>query len=215
MKRLSVVLTLAASMWACSGSPTAPTVAPTPTRPTATLSGLVFAMTLAGLQPVEGARVRLEIGSFRLDATTDRSGLYTLSGLYDGNSSVSTSKDGYEPDTRQVSIRGAMRLDIGILPRLPHTLSGVVSEVTPAGLVPVEGVEVYCDACGEFGHTFAHTDTLGSYSFSLVYNGVTPLLIRKEGYAVVDPSGTFPDGAGRRNATVNGDTRFDIQLVRR
>jgi hypothetical protein len=105
------------------------------------------------------------------------------------------------------------------------SLSGVVFELTPTGQVPVQGVSVYCDACGEVGHTWRTTDTAGFYSFSgdLAHGGgvwvnasdVTPLLVRKEGYAVSDPAGTFPDGTGRKNVTVNGDTRFDIQLVRR
>jgi hypothetical protein len=30
-----------------------------------------------------------------------------------------------------------------------------------------------------------------------------------------DPAGTFPDGTGVRNASVDGDTRFDIELLRR
>ena len=46
------------------------------------------------------------------------------------------------------------------------TLFGLVSEVTPAGAVPVEGVWVYCDACGKFGHTSAYTDANGYYSFA-------------------------------------------------
>jgi hypothetical protein len=195
-------------MWACNDTP----IAPSP-RPTFTLSGLVLTQTPTGLAPVEGARVRLELGSLR-DATSDQNGLYTLSGLYEGNGTVSTTRDGYDTDTRMVTISGDVRLDISLVRRVAYTLSGVVYEETPNGRVPVEGVEIYCDACGsEVGHTYVHTDTNGSYSLAWSYNGIYPLLVRKEGYAVLNPSGVnSPNGI---NATVNGDTRFDIQLVRR
>ena len=100
-------------------------------------------------------------------------------------------------------------------PQPTYTLSGVVSEVMPTGLVPVEDVELYCDSCGSpTGHTFTSTDANGVYSFSWAQNGVHPLLVWKTGYDVVDPMGTLRSGEAYKNATVNGDTRFDIQLVR-
>jgi len=59
---------LAVTVAGCGGSsPTIPTTPAAPTPPTATLSGVVFAATPTGLKQIEGARVRLEIGSFRLD----------------------------------------------------------------------------------------------------------------------------------------------------
>ena len=97
-----------------------------------------------------------------------------------------------------------------------YILSGVVFEVTPDGQVPVEGVEVYCDSCGSpFGHTFVDTDAQGFYSLSWAANGVHALMVRKDGFAVKDPSRTYSDGSGVKDAMVNGNTRFDIQLVRR
>ena len=82
------------------------------------------------------------------------------------------------------------------------------------GRAPVEGVDIYCDGCGsEYGHTWVSTDRNGLDSLSWAYNGIYPLLIKKEGYAVVEPSGVHsPNG---KNATVNGDTRVEIQLVGR
>ena len=98
-----------------------------------------------------------------------------------------------------------------------YTLSGVVAEMSPTGLEPVGDVEVYCDSWGSpTGHTFAHTDAQGSYSFSWAADGVHPLLVKKTGYDVIDPARTFPDGTGEKRATVSGgDTRFDILIVRR
>ena len=102
------------------------------------------------------------------------------------------------------------------VPQPTYTLSGVVSEETAAGRVPAEGVQLYCDSCGSpDGHTFTSSDANGFYSFSWARNGVHPLLVWKDGYVVVDPSGTLSDGRAVKHATVDGDTRFDIQIVRR
>jgi len=98
-------------------------------------------------------------------------------------------------------------------PQPTYTLSGVVTEMSAEGPKPVADVEVYCDSCGSpVGHTFAYPDAQGLYSFSWAANGVHPLLVRKAGYGVTDPTTTYPDGTGVRNVTVNGDTRFDIQM---
>ena len=183
------------------------------TRPTATLCGLVFADTPSGLEPVDGARVRLEIGSLRQDATTDQTGRYYLSGLYDGVSSISTSKDGYDPDTRQVSISGDVRLDIRVVRRVAYTLSVLVSEVTPTGKAPVEGALV----TGPWDYP-APTDRNGLYRSAGPFIGLS-----KEGFEDprVDPNGKEGDGqegAGQEDntqVTINGDTRLDLRLVRR
>ena len=101
-------------------------------------------------------------------------------------------------------------------PQPTYTLSGVVFEMTPTGQVPVEGVELYCDSCGSpVGHTFTSTDANGSYSFSWAQNGVHSLLVWRAGYDVINPTRRLSDGTAVRDATVVGDTRFDIQIVRR
>lgn len=207
-----VFLSFAVAMGACSDSPTAPSAMPAPNAVpgVSSLSGVVSEMTAAGFMPVEGAKVELRIG-FSHFATTDQNGLYSLSGVAAGNGSLSTTKHGYSSDRRTVTVSGDTRLDIQVV-RIPtYTLSGVVSEMTPTGSAPVKGVEVYCDSCGENGHTAAYTDASGLYTFSGVFNGVTPLLVRKEGYRVIDP---VPAQSGFVNAEVNGDTRFNIQLAR-
>ena len=92
------------------------------------------------------------------------------------------------------------------------TLSGVVSEITPTGPVPVEGVRIYCEPCGAATHTDASTDSDGFYSFKGVWvsPGIkTPIWVSKQGF--VYPSGR----EGWIDVLVNGDTRFDIQLTRR
>lgn len=102
------------------------------------------------------------------------------------------------------------------IPQPTYTLSGVVSELMAAGQVPAEGVRLYCDSCGSpDGHTFTSSDANGFFSFSWAQNGVHPLLVWKDGYDVIDPAGRLTDGTAVKNATVHGDTRFDIQIVRR
>ena len=97
-----------------------------------------------------------------------------------------------------------------------YTLSGVVFEMTATGPIPVEDVELYCDSCGsEFGHTSVFTDDNGFYSFGWSRNGVHPLLVSKAGYDLRSFTDTLSDGRRRINAAVSGDTRFDIELVRR
>lgn len=107
-------------------------------------------------------------------------------------------------------------------------LSGLVFETTPSGPVPIPGVSVYCDACGEEGHTTATTDASGFYRFSGDIDGgggvwlspgfTTYLIVNKDGYQ--DPTGLPPfmwgdTRPGWREVMMSGETRFDIELVRR
>jgi hypothetical protein len=101
------------------------------------------------------------------------------------------------------------------------TLFGVVFESTPVGPTPIADARVYCDACGAVGHTEVRTDANGYYSFNgdLASGGgiwlatlTTPVSFNKEGYG--DPAG-MQSAAGLRDVPINGDTRFDVELVRR
>lgn len=95
-----------------------------------------------------------------------------------------------------------------------YTLSGVVFEVTTTGRTPIEGVEVYCELCGAETHSWAFTDSNGFYSFTGVWTTPdvrTPVWFTKEGYT--DPP-VFNE-SGIRQVLVAGDTRFDVELVRK
>jgi hypothetical protein len=95
-----------------------------------------------------------------------------------------------------------------------YTLSGVVLEVTMTGTRPIEGVAVYCELCGEETHSWSITDSSGIYSFTGVWTtpgSPTPVWFGKEGYTY--PIGVAP--SGYRQILVNGDTRFDVELVRK
>ena len=95
-------------------------------------------------------------------------------------------------------------------PGMTYTLFGTIFEVTSTGRTPIEGAGLYCDGCGSpVGHTSTYTDADGFYSFAWSPNGPVPLFVGKDGYDVVgNPKQPIV-------ATVNGDTRFDIEFVRR
>ena len=212
--RTGTLLSFVILLSACDGGssiPTAPTTtAPTPTAiVTYVLSGAVSEIVATGPSPIEGARVDAGSG---LSATTDAGGLYSIPGLPATSRSISVTRGGYVTQTRTVTMSGDTLLDIRLDRIVSYTLSGLVYELTEAGQVPIEGVEVYCDSCGSpDGHTFVYTDATGFYSLSWTTNGVHPLFVTKAGYAVA----VTRDAYGRISATVNGDTRFDIQLTRR
>ena len=99
-----------------------------------------------------------------------------------------------------------------------YTLSGVVFEVTATGEMPIEGADVYCELCLPGTHSWALTDSKGFYSFTGVWTEPdvrTQLWFGKEGYT--DPPGVplVFNQSGWRQVSVTGDTRFDIQLVRK
>jgi hypothetical protein len=108
------------------------------------------------------------------------------------------------------------------------SISGVVYESTPTGRVPIPGVRVYCELCGTETHTFTTADASGVYIFPgdlasgggvWLSGGPTPVFVENNGYR--DPaglpsfSGVCPPGFSCREMLVNGDTRLDIELVRR
>jgi hypothetical protein len=107
------------------------------------------------------------------------------------------------------------------------SLSGVVYELTPTGRVPIAGAIVYCEPCGEETHTFATADEHGFYYFSgdlakgggvWVVAGVpTPISVGIYNKDFEDPPGLPPvrEGPGWRAVLIDGDTIFDIELVRR
>jgi hypothetical protein len=148
-------------------------------------------------------------------ALTGDDGSYTLAGLRAMNTNVSVSKSGYVTQAKALAVTGDTRLDI-VISRSPipqtYVLSGLVYEVTAAGRVPIDGVVLYCDSCGSpVGHTFVTTDAEGLYSLSWVWPGVTYLqVIGKTGFKYEGPIQSLGIPV-----TINGNTRFDIELVRR
>jgi hypothetical protein len=193
----------------CDERPRNPLAPFIPSAPVATYTvyGLISEDTAAGPVPVQGALVALSTSSQR--AVTDSTGTYRIAGVSAAKATVLVTRWGFLPNNTAVEIAGDTQRDIQITRAPSFTLSGTTYEMTASGRVPVPGVSVYCDSCGSpDGHTFATTDSEGAYRFDWALNDATPLLVSKSGYrlpAVTD---------GRIVAIVNGDTRFDIELVR-
>ena len=231
MSRLSVVVTLALVVSACGGSngaatPVSPTT-PRPPDPTFTVSGVVVGQ---GSAPVEGAQVRVAGQS----GTSDSNGYYSLTGVPGSYGGVSALKAGYAAARKILTVSGDLRLDFELGPRVAiYTLSGVVSEETSAGLMPIEGALVEEYSCEDvspsppfFGsgcpiviYQTTTTDKNGTYRFSGLYGGKgNSIGASKEGFddplvPNVPEGPNVPDNS--RKVTLNGETRYDIHLVRR
>ena len=97
-----------------------------------------------------------------------------------------------------------------LFPPGTHTLSGykvsgVVSELTPNGMKPIEGAFVMLTYSGPRGdYQRATTDSAGRFDIDGLYNGVDGFEVYKEGYQVL----TQP-------VSIVGDTTVDLQLTRR
>lgn len=216
MKRISTAIMLVVAIAAAAGcdssSPRTPPTSPTPPyRPSAStfvLSGMVTEETSTGVSPVAGALVQEQWS--RLSATTDADGRYRISGLPPGTRVIRTTSYGYVTSTSTVDISADALLDVRIVAIPTFILSGAVFETTPSGRAAVEGVEVYCIMC----HSASDSDDQGRYRFALA-NGVHQFYVTKAGYALVNRAGTHGQGLEFIYVTVDGDTHFDIEVVRR
>lgn len=179
-------------------------------EPVFTISGVVTELTADGETPVEG--VTVTEGAAHTWARTDARGAYRLSGLRQGNFPVWMGKPAYDTVTTPVQLTSDMQLNVRVQRYVSFVLSGMVYETTPNGRVPLQGVVLYCDACGSpEGHTFVTTDANGLYRFAWTRNGKNWIdFISKDGYTYAGPHefGSIP-------VIVDGDTTFDIELVKR
>jgi len=100
-------------------------------------------------------------------------------------------------------VGGAVVLtETGIYPPGTLTLSGVVTEEVSGRRTPVEGAGVSRLVGG--GWRAAKSDENGFYQIPGLYDGTAMVVARKEGYEAVDVA-----------VTIKGDTRYDVELVRR
>jgi hypothetical protein len=85
--------------------------------------------------------------------------------------------------------------------------------------VPIPGAVVYCERCGEITHTWATADANGFYRFpGDPATGGGVWLHPGQPTAIIVAGVNFEEGTWlRRNLAVpmTGDTRFDVELVRR
>ena len=90
----------------------------------------------------------------------------------------------------------------GLFPPGSATMSGVITEATAVGPVPIEGAEVW-RSYGT-GWQVATTDTNGLYQIHGLYDGTWTVAVIRPGYDKVETV-----------VSMRGDMRFDAQLVRR
>lgn len=101
-------------------------------------------------------------------------------------------------------------------------LYGVVFEITSTGRIPAEGATIHLETCSlsncpDVKAYDVRTDKDGGYRIAGVYDGTLNFLwARNAVYEMAAPMapGTCPDGCDRV-VTVDGETRLDIELVRR
>jgi hypothetical protein len=178
--------------------------------PAFAVSGVVTEMTDEGEVAVEGMRIT-ESGTLT-SVLTDARGAYRLGGLRRSTFNLLMSAPGYVNASKAVTSRSEIQIDIRVVRIQSFVLSGMVYENTPDGRVPLDGVVLYCDGCGSLvGHTFVTTDPNGLYRFEWTLNGKNWIqFISKDGYRYAGP--LEPGGIP---VNVNGNTRFDIELVKR
>ena len=86
-------------------------------------------------------------------------------------------------------------------PAVTYMLSGFVTEMTPSGSRPIDGVQV--SVRGGSGTLQTSTDSAGFYSLAGVAAGLISVSVAKDGY---EPVSAF--------ATLTADGRVDLQVVR-
>jgi hypothetical protein len=224
MIRWSTTLVIVVFAWSLCGcdsasTPTSPTAhaAPVPVA-TFTLIGNVSRAQGDTWLPVEGVRIELGPGCdgrCPQFALTDSAGAYRLSGVPAGTAEIAATRWGYNRVRAAVPIAADTVFDLAVVRDVTYTLSGIVRELTDNGAFPLEGVTVYCDACGELGHTFLSTGADGSYSFPEVFAGNIDILVSKDGYRGVNPIRTLSTGAAQYMAPVTADSRLDVELTRK
>ena len=101
----------------------------------------------------------------------------------------------------EVTSAGLQVTQTPLFPPGSPTLTGVVTELTSTGRVPVVGASIYRIVRGGWQGTTTGVD--GTYSLPGLINDTATVEARKDGYAVM-----------RQGVVINGDTRFDFELTR-
>ncbi|KPK99750.1 MAG: hypothetical protein AMJ91_06485 [candidate division Zixibacteria bacterium SM23_73_3] len=107
------------------------------------------------------------------EAWSDTSGHYMIQNLCPGIYQVNANKMGYVPETYLDSVtviagENTPDIDFTLMPiREPGSISGLITDANTGEPIPGACVWAY----GEFGHSQAHTDSLGEYTISGLYPG--------------------------------------------
>jgi Carboxypeptidase regulatory-like domain len=171
---------------------------------TYTLTGVVAEVRPNGRVARDGAMVTATalggtpVTNVAAGAVTNSDGFFSMSGLPAGVSITVSARtwEGYQA-IKSLTLSGDTHVDLEIP---TYTLSGVVTESATSGAVALAEVHVEDSS----SHRSVSTDGQGAYSL-LLGRGVAVLYVQKDGYQT----------RSQVPVTVNADTRFDIQLVRR
>ena len=177
-------------VWRCNIPPNSVSPSVASRIPTFTVSGTIVEQ---GGAPVEGVKVEVagRQGHHRYQRPVP---LLNVPQSYGGALAV---KAGYAAARETLSVNSDTRFDVQLGPRVArYTLSGVVSEVTPTGLTPLEGAHVHqvsCEdilpappffpgkGCPVLIFQTVTTDKQGRYSFSGLGLGQGELDRREQG----------------------------------
>ena len=192
--RLTFSATIVALSAAC-GSSTSP-AAPPPPPPTFVLTGTVIEVSDAARIPARN--VPVEISPTRQTTVTDSSGTFSISGLVEGTYELRVTSLLHEPLSTTVQIQGATRIDLEIVPRPVYAVSGIVSEDTENGPIPVSGVLVNNSEI----HSSFTTDANGAYRVFALRGGA---------YISFDKSGYVSQGHA---IAMESNVLLDVKLVR-
>lgn len=201
----SVALGLALAAAACSGgSPAAP--APPPPPPVEARAVLTGAVVIAGsATPAAGARVEITEGVNQgAAATADVQGRYRLENLLHGAFVIRARADGFEPDTRSVTLGSDLTLDFTLRPvqqppPVPRaTLTGTV--ILSATQAPAAGARIEVTEGANRG-TSTTADAAGRYRLEDLEHGTFVLRAQADGF---EPE--------TRNVTLDGDRTVDFAL---
>ena len=189
-----------------------------PPEGTYSVLGTVTEVTSAGVTPVRG----IYVTGWRGSTATDSSGRYRFMGVQPGARTFRIEAGPFETITQTVNVTADSVVDFRLVRRPRFTLSGFVTEDTPAGTVPLAGIELEVEFCPPpmAGYDFvpSRTDARGFYSVPDLCEGRTAVFAAlNSAYTYATGSDGCDDGHGTecRWAMIAGDTRFDIRLIKR
>jgi hypothetical protein len=188
-----------------------------PPEGTHTLSGTVTEMTPAGVAPVQRLMV---IGPRAGRTWTDSAGRYRFWDVPPGPLSIRIEAGPFEAVTKMVNVSADSVVDFQLVRRPRFTLTGMVTEATAQGPVPLAGVDVEVELCppqisGGSAFASAQTDARGLYSVPDMCDGRVIVYALKTGYGFAEPDCDDGHGGDCRWVTVAGDTRFDFRMMKR
>jgi hypothetical protein len=146
MRHLGIACTVSVILAGCGGSPSQPAPPPAPAR--ASLSGTVIET--GSQRPAAAARIDIIQGVNQGAATTaDAEGRYRLDNLELGSFTVRAQANGFEADTRPVTLAAAQVVDFALRPSGPP--GGRISGTLLDGLTQqaLAGARVRIDGLGE------------------------------------------------------------------